>query len=42
MNLFLLKLFVLCCGVMKVVILNFVDLATAQVDETSGKEVATF
>ncbi|KAM7446837.1 hypothetical protein ABFA07_004947 [Porites harrisoni] len=35
MNLFLLKLFVLCCGVMKVVILNLVDFATAQVDETS-------
>ena len=42
MNLFLLKLFVLSCGVMKVVILNLADFATAQVDETSGKEVATF
>lgn len=40
MNLFLLKLFVLCCGVIKVVILNLADFATAQVDETSGKEVA--
>lgn len=27
---------------MKVVILNLADFATAQVDETSGKEVATF